>query len=83
MIHYQAIFSTQFFDFSPATETGPQQFVVSDKFWIYWATAIPVTIAALLLWLFWQRRYRNPLRDDWFPKPPASQQGYKEGMEMV
>jgi hypothetical protein len=26
---------------------------VSDKLWIYWATAIPATIAAVVLWQGW------------------------------
>ncbi|KAG8162419.1 hypothetical protein KVR01_008184 [Diaporthe batatas] len=44
-----AIFSTSFFNFD-----GPEgTWTISDKIWIYWAVAIPVTLFTILLWYFW------------------------------
>ncbi|KAJ2992509.1 hypothetical protein NUW58_g2150 [Xylaria curta] len=40
-----AIFSMSFFNYSP--ESG---WAVSDKFWVYWVVAVPITIATTLLW---------------------------------
>lgn len=42
-----AIFSMSFFDFS--VDSG---WVMSEKVWIYWAFAIPVTLSSILLWHF-------------------------------
>jgi len=30
--------------------------VVSSRFWIYWAVAVPLTLVTLLIWVFWTRR---------------------------
>ncbi|KAG9229423.1 hypothetical protein BJ875DRAFT_387386, partial [Amylocarpus encephaloides] len=30
-----ALFSTSFFNFSPTTDTEPQRWTISDRFWIY------------------------------------------------
>lgn len=51
-----ALFSTSFFDFSPATKTQQESWVVSEKFWVYWAVSLPVTIATVASWLLWQHR---------------------------
>ncbi|RDW69532.1 hypothetical protein BP6252_08552 [Coleophoma cylindrospora] len=47
-----SIFSTTFFDFQNSTWTA----VMSPKFWLYWATAIPTTILILGAGLFWERQ---------------------------
>ncbi|RDW80653.1 hypothetical protein BP5796_05351 [Coleophoma crateriformis] len=47
-----SIFSTTFFDFQNATWTA----VMSPKFWLYWATAIPTTVLILGAWTFWERQ---------------------------
>jgi len=52
-----AIFSTSFFNFSPGSRTEPQHWTVSEKFWIYWAVTIPLTITTSLFWYYWQRVY--------------------------
>ncbi|KAI0154579.1 hypothetical protein GGR57DRAFT_502326 [Xylariaceae sp. FL1272] len=44
-----AIFSTSFFRFG--NDGG---WDVSDKFWVYWATALPVTALTVLLWVLTQ-----------------------------
>lgn len=43
-----AIFSMSFFDYDTGSGWG-----VSDKIWIYWAIAIPTTIATTLVWNYW------------------------------
>ncbi|KAI1264416.1 hypothetical protein F5Y18DRAFT_428042 [Xylariaceae sp. FL1019] len=44
-----AIFSTSFFKFGDNGEWS-----VSDKFWVYWATAVPITTVTILLWVLTQ-----------------------------
>ncbi|KAI6367828.1 hypothetical protein MCOR25_004793 [Pyricularia grisea] len=46
-----AIFSMPFFEL----ESGTGQLLVSDKFWMYWAVTIPVTLLAPLLWEVYNR----------------------------
>lgn len=46
-----AVFSTSFFNFSPEL----QRWSVSDKFWVFWACAIPVTVVTPVLWYRWGR----------------------------
>ncbi|KAI2635287.1 hypothetical protein GGS21DRAFT_74382 [Xylaria nigripes] len=50
-----AIFSMSFFDFS--ADAG---WIVSDKFWLYWAFAVPITIVTAILW-FLVRRFGVPV----------------------
>lgn len=30
--------------------------VVSNRFWIYWAVTIPLTLVTLLVWYYWTKR---------------------------
>ncbi|KAI9645815.1 hypothetical protein NHQ30_005250 [Ciborinia camelliae] len=53
-----AIFSTSFFNFQHGDDAG----LVSKKFYIYWAVAVPTTVALFVLWLFWQRRTKEMLK---------------------
>ncbi|KAI9781822.1 MAG: hypothetical protein M1816_002172 [Peltula sp. TS41687] len=46
-----AIFSMSFFDYG--TDSG--SWSVSDKFWIYWAVAAPLTILTWILWYCWNK----------------------------
>ncbi|CZR68590.1 uncharacterized protein PAC_18489 [Phialocephala subalpina] len=48
-----ALFSTSFFNFSPGNATDPQRWSVSEKFWIYWVVAIPVTVFTVVCWTSW------------------------------
>jgi len=52
-----AIFSTSFFNFSPGSSTEPQHWTISEKFWIYWAVTIPLTVATSVFWYCWRRVY--------------------------
>lgn len=56
-----ALFSTSFFNFSPASDTEPQHWTVSEKFWVYWVVAIPVTLVTVACWLAWQRANKRSL----------------------
>jgi Mg2+ and Co2+ transporter CorA len=46
-----AVFSMSFFNFNPDTGT----WTVSDKFWVYWVVAIPLTLVSLIVWYFWRK----------------------------
>lgn len=47
------IFSMSFFNFGP--ESG--SWTVSDKFWVYWVVAIPVTVLASIVWYYWHKTF--------------------------
>ena len=36
--------------------------MVSEYFWIYWAVAIPLTLATVATWLLWTRRQARAQR---------------------
>lgn len=59
----QAIFSMSFFNFSPAKDNQPEAWEVSDKIWIYWLTAIPLTLLTLSAWVLWHYRGSVSTRD--------------------
>ncbi len=42
-----------FFDFSPGKDNQPDVWKVSDKIWIYWLTAMPLTLLTLGAWVLW------------------------------
>ncbi|KAI5923696.1 hypothetical protein F4810DRAFT_701134 [Camillea tinctor] len=46
-----AVFSMSFFDFDGGDGGG---WAVSDKFWIYWVCAVPITVLTSVLWYFWR-----------------------------
>ncbi|KAM5352791.1 hypothetical protein ACJ41O_005513 [Fusarium nematophilum] len=48
-----AVFSTSFFRIED--DTG--RWAVSDKFWVYWAFAVPVTVLTTGLWFWWRRTW--------------------------
>ncbi|OHF04436.1 hypothetical protein CORC01_00288 [Colletotrichum orchidophilum] len=41
-----AVFSTSFFDY----DSGSGLWSVSDKFWIFWVVAVPITVTTALMW---------------------------------
>ncbi|KAF1926682.1 uncharacterized protein M421DRAFT_422656 [Didymella exigua CBS 183.55] len=51
-----AIFSMSFFDYTPGQ--GSSGWSVSDKFWVYWVCAVPLTCLTLLIWYWRQRRVK-------------------------
>lgn len=53
-----AVFSMSFFDFEPDSDS----WIISSKLWIYWATTIPTTLAALAFWYFWPRIFPPTIR---------------------
>lgn len=44
------IFGMTFFNYQPANNSNSADWVMSDKFWIYWVITIPVTIFTVLIW---------------------------------
>ncbi|KAL7624601.1 hypothetical protein AAE478_006168 [Parahypoxylon ruwenzoriense] len=50
---FSAIFSMSFFDYDADSDLWR----VSSKFWVYWAFAIPATLATFTLWYFWHRAF--------------------------
>jgi hypothetical protein len=54
----QAIFSMSFFNFQPQEGDEGGGWKVSDKFWVYFAIAIPLTCFTLAVW-FWRQRLRG------------------------
>lgn len=60
----QAIFSTSFFTFASSSSSSSattSSWAVSPSFWIYWAVAVPLTLATLGCWFFWERRFVRPV----------------------
>jgi len=50
------VFSMSFFTLSVDDATGQKHWLVSDRFWIYWVIAAPLTIMTLICWSYGQRR---------------------------
>lgn len=44
---------------------GKGEAVLSGRFWVYWATTLPLTIAVMVFWYIWmQWRQRRDMADD-------------------
>ena len=55
-----------FFNFSPGDEAHSQTWIVSERFWIYWAVSIPLTVVVITSWLMWQKTSpNNSLFNNW------------------
>lgn len=39
-----------FFNYNPPSNNDSADWMMSDKFWIYWVITIPVTIFTVMLW---------------------------------
>ncbi|GAB7366326.1 hypothetical protein MBLNU230_g8126t1 [Neophaeotheca triangularis] len=50
-----AIFSMSFFHHAPSSDGGSEEWRLSSEFWMYWAVAIPLTVATIVVWYLWQR----------------------------
>ncbi|KAG4422345.1 hypothetical protein IFR04_004497 [Cadophora malorum] len=50
-----AIFSMTFFDYTPAVDGAVEIYSISEKFWMYWAVAVPLSALTVSLWLFWHK----------------------------
>lgn len=44
-----------FFNFTPATADQPEAWRVSNRVWIYFVVAVPVTAVTVGAWIYWQR----------------------------
>ncbi|PSN59027.1 hypothetical protein BS50DRAFT_641288 [Corynespora cassiicola Philippines] len=51
-----AVFSMSFFNYSPAQDDQASAWSVSDKFWVYWAFAVPLTCLTMAIW-FWRQKW--------------------------
>ncbi|KAH8595940.1 hypothetical protein B0O99DRAFT_594231 [Bisporella sp. PMI_857] len=51
-VYLASVFSMTFFNFQ-ADNPGPQ---LSDKFWIYWAVTLPLTILFVGVWYVWEKK---------------------------
>ncbi|PSN59256.1 hypothetical protein BS50DRAFT_641131 [Corynespora cassiicola Philippines] len=50
-----AVFSMSFFNYSPAQDGQASTWSLSDKFWVYWAFAVPLTCLTMAIW-FWRQK---------------------------
>ncbi|ETS86348.1 hypothetical protein PFICI_00176 [Pestalotiopsis fici W106-1] len=48
-----SIFSMSMFNWQPGTESDSAASYISDKFWIYWAFSLPLTILVMGGWYWW------------------------------
>ncbi|KAG8623515.1 hypothetical protein KVT40_008491 [Elsinoe batatas] len=78
-----SLFSTSFFTLQPAIDIDgtqgptnnlgpdkiPTYWMMSERFWIYWAFALPLTAFTVLIWSIWQNysRLRHPTPSDVVP----------------
>lgn len=56
------IFSTTFFTFIPSSDGRSASWAVSGKFWIFWVFSVPLTLLAMGMWLWWQRRWQQKFK---------------------
>jgi uncharacterized membrane protein YwaF len=47
------LFGTNFFALS-ISPSGSSTFVVSDQWWVFLATSVPLTMVVMAVWQFWQ-----------------------------
>lgn len=52
----ESVFGTSFFNYQPANGGGEESFTMSNRFWVYWVLAAPLSIITLLIWVFWEER---------------------------
>ncbi|KAI9172580.1 putative pectin lyase E [Paramyrothecium foliicola] len=52
-----SVFGTAFFDFDAGDDGG--SFVISDKFWIFWVTVVPVVTLTLAVWFYFHVRQKR------------------------
>jgi hypothetical protein len=59
----QAIFSMSFFHYEPSQDNPNGEWSISEKFWIYWAFAIPLTCLTMGIW-FWRQKMAQHVKKD-------------------
>lgn len=47
-----------FFNYTPPQDGRGGEWLISEKFWIYWAFAVPLTVLTLGMWVLRQRWMR-------------------------
>jgi hypothetical protein len=48
-----------FFNYTPGQDGAKSVWSVSDKFWVYWACATPLTCLTMAIWYWRQNRTGN------------------------
>jgi hypothetical protein len=55
------------FSWSQSSSDTQGESVVSNKFWIYWAVTVPLTLLVMVLWRVWwlwqERNYQREVRE--------------------
>ena len=62
-----SIFGTEFFSTAAVGEAPPAGYTthVSSRFWVFWAVAVPVTLACLAGWGLWMKRFHPGRKVKW------------------
>jgi hypothetical protein len=48
-----------FFNYTPGQDGKQSEWSVSDKFWVYWVCAVPLTCLTMAIWCWRQQRMGN------------------------
>lgn len=83
------IFGMTFFNYNPPGNNDSADWMMSDKFWIYWVITIPVTILTVMLWAMLDEtvemyksfidKVKVALQDKWNKLPRFNRREEKEG----
>ena len=84
------IFGMSFFNYNPPSNNDSADWMMSDKFWIYWAITIPVTIFTVMLWAMLDetvelykrsiKKVKFALEDMWDDLPRFNRRKSNEGV---
>lgn len=52
-MYIQTLFSTSMFSWNQSSSVTDRSTLVSNKFWIYWAVTVPLTLSVMAIWRIW------------------------------